>query len=159
METPPRVYEEFQERFQLLLSEPRRDSQLAGSFSRLLTASLAMYEAWVQRLEATANAFQKTEKAAELWDTYDYKDFQELPSLNSLRVRQVLSTLPGGDDLIVLLEKSEKIRVELLSVQKDLEGVILSRLRRDHPRFSSVGIIESDVQSDALKDYPKLARR
>ena len=95
----------------------------------------------------------------EPWTAYSFWPFVKTNRFYSEQDRELLLQLPDAEEMLALLEESEIYRLQASAVQEALEERILDVWRWHHPKFSSMGVLDSDVQSENLKDAEKLARR
>ena len=71
----------------------------------------------------------------------------------------MLAKLCQNEDFLALLDKCERLQETNSAVQDALEEKILTAWRRKHPRFASMGTVDSVLQSERLKDTEEFARR
>ncbi len=157
MQVPLDPYKAYQERFTDLLSADLNE-ETVEELEQILSNAVAALNMHSEALNLLEEAIEQAEAAGQLWKTYDYWPFVKLVGFDQSDQRRRLAALTHGDELIGLFDKVEHTRRHLLTRQERLERKMLTAWREKHPRFSSMGTIDSEIQSSTLKDAA-LARR
>ena len=138
-----------------------------------LNESVAASETLRKMLEDVKHMLDKKVKTPdELWRERDFRLTETLPSLRKpdlgmSEMRQVLKNLNEAPRLLNLLDQIEQQRKVILLYNNEINELILVAWRKEHPYFSSMGILDTavdissgrEVQSDTLKDLKALDRR
>lgn len=107
-------------------------------------------------LERATDAY---EAKGVLWSRYDVWQAIPVRDPDELLVRQAILNLQTAEQLNTLLDQIVQERQTILIRQQAIEKRILAAWHQKFPRFSSMGIVSSDLQSERLKDTETLARR
>lgn len=129
-----------------------------AQMEQLLLGSLKKASVVAAQLEvARQNIAEMSDDELQL--VYEYWPFDEFAVLDEMnRLLPWLEKIHDGRfaDLV----KRVGAEVELaLAHGHNIQEVALASWRHYNPRFSSMGVIDSDLQSETLKDAEELARR
>jgi hypothetical protein len=94
-----------------------------------------------------------------LFYAFDTWRFLSIDNPDKPRVREVLSDLPNSEEILALLDQVVTRGHSIVSRKEVVDEAILAAWRDKHPYFSSMGVTDTDIQSETLKDIAKLARR
>ena len=156
MDLSSNVYETHLERFQSLLSNPDHNEQLAEDVWKVL---FSIFESLKLQAEALQLFAESMQASSEPWTAYDFWPFVKTNRFYSEQDRELLLELPDGKEMLALLDEGEIYRLQAAAIQEALEEKILDVWRWRHPKFSSMGVLDSDVRSENLKDAKELAHR
>ena len=166
--------EAFPHQLQSLLSgsyetEQEKAEKLSQETAKFLRETLGEFvtisEVLREMLEDVKYMLDKKVKTPdELWRKRDFRLTETLPSLGKpdlgmSEIRQVLESLDEAPRLLNLLDQIEQQRKIILLYDDEINELILTAWREEHPYFSSSGTLKSDIQSEHLKDLKALDRR
>lgn len=138
------------------LSDPLSDSARAETeemeFLKKLRHYLNELSIATHALETAMKGMEEAEVAL-LYNTYEFVKLSKLDN-----VRRNFLKMDHNEHLLEELKRLETLLNHIQAQTEWIEEDILTAWRNQNPRFSSMGIIDSDVQSSTLKDTA-LARR
>lgn len=153
------AYRTYQHNVENLLSKSYREDEVSDGLERSLLNMRDDLTTLSRSLDRLEGLFYQSEQLGESWKMYDKWSFDKLPELDQQVVSQLLPDLTRGEYLLELLNQVGKMRAEVSTRKEVFEKKMLAAWRKRHPRFSSMGIIDSSIQSETLKDTKPLARR
>jgi len=156
MDSLSNAYAIHRERFQSLLSSSNYDEQLAEEVWKAL---VGIYDSLAMRAEALQAFAEAMQASSEPWLAFDHWPFTESTHFYNEQDRELLLGLPNGTEMVALLDESEAYRLQISVLQEALKEKILDVWRGRNPKFSSMGIVDSHIQSETLKDMKPFARR
>ena len=153
------AYRTYQHHVENLLSRSYREDEVSDGLERSLLDMRDDLTTLSRSLDRLEELFDQSEQLGESWKMYDKWSFDKLPELDQQIVSQLLPNLTRGEYLLELLNQVGEMQAEVSRRKKAFEEKVLAAWRKHHPRFSSMGIIDSSIQSETLKDTKPLARR
>ena len=171
VDTSFQTAEDYSDQLQYLLSDTSREEQaeeiknffqeVYGEFEKVLGILEEAQRTIEDRLKA------KTITPDELWSNHNFRFTETLPGFNSEEVKQMLQTLDEAPELLDLFDQVERLRQNIVLCDNEINELVLTAWRREHPYFSSMGVLDKaidilsgrEVQSDTLKDLKTLDRR
>lgn len=153
-ESSESFYEHFQNLLATDLEVDEIEQNLRGELLNMLD-SLADQEKALTQIEESV---EKAKLDDELFYAFDTWQFLSIDDPDKPGVREVLADLPNAKEIFALLDEVVVNRRSIVSRKEVVDEAILAAWRDKHPSFSSMGIVDSDVQSETLKDLEKLAR-
>lgn len=145
--------------FQVLLNSDLEieavEQELRNELLKMLN-SLAEQDAALTHIEKEV---QKAKLDGSLLDIFDRWQFLAIDDPDKPGVRDALSELPNAEQILTLLDQVATKRQDIVLRKEALDETFLAAWRQKFPHFSSIGVIDSDIQSGTLKDAVKLARR
>ena len=159
MDAPSEGYKKSLEHFQSFVDDPNLETFEEGRIREALLDILESLKMQEEALRLLQLGVQQAEKFQEVWVAYDTWPFVKLTDFNYISARQAVSKLPHKEGFLALLDECERLQEMNSTVQDMLEEKILAAWRQKHPRFASMGVVDSGLQSERLKDTKELAHR
>ncbi len=162
MDTPLQATEGYSKQLQHLLSDTSRvvQEELERSLREILSAFTRVVEALEEAPVIIRQGLEEGLIAPdELWRDHDFRFTEKLPNFNIPEMKRELEATDKAPELLALLVQVEEVRQTIFRLHGELDELVLAAWRKEHPYFSSSGIIDSDVQSAHLKDLKALDRR
>ena len=168
--------EDFLGRLQHLLSDASREEQeekIEAFFRNSLNSLTETLKIFKQILSKTKKQLEEEVVTPdELWENRNFRLLEghpiiRQPNFGVSDLEQKLEPLDKADRLLGLLSQIEKTRQAIIRCNHETDELILTAWRKEHPYFSSMGILDKavdlssgrEVQSDTLKDLKTLDRR
>lgn len=159
MNAPSEGYKKSLEHFQSFVDNPHLETSEEGRIREALLDILESLKVQEEALRLLRLGVLQAEKFQEVWAAYETWPFVKLTSFDYMSARQAVSKLLHKEDFLALLDECERLQATNSAVQDTLEEKILTAWRQKHPRFASMGVVDSGLQSERLKDTKELARR
>lgn len=164
MTSLPHAYQAYQRSIERLRAHAVQDNTVSReSVGRELEVSLLELRndltALSGFLKESEERFGESQRVGRAWEMYDTWSFDKIPELDRQAAEQLLPSLVGGPQLAALLGQVEELYRNTATRKEALEQRILAAWRAHYPRFSSMGTLDSDVESETIKDPRQLARR
>lgn len=130
------------------LDSAELEKDIRGELLNMLDAQ-TMQE---QALEQVEQSVEKASTSGELVEAFRAWKFVEIDNPDKTRTREILATLPHALEILKLFNQVVTRRAAIVSRKEHLDKKILSSWHSTYPRFSSMGTLDSALQSETLRD-------